>query len=72
MIKDPFFAEIDFEALERKELLPPTILQKENTARKSIAEIKKKKKDKEEQDMLFQEPVSTTSVVDELERGGEL
>jgi hypothetical protein len=36
-MRDPFFAEIDFKALERKELLPPTILQKEGSVRKSAA-----------------------------------
>jgi len=35
LMKDPFFAEIDFKALEKKELLPPTILQKEDSVRKS-------------------------------------
>ena len=35
--------------------------------------MKKNKKDKDEQDMLFQEPVSTSgNKLDDLERGGEV
>ena len=49
---DPFFEEIDWDALERKELDPPQVLCKEDVE----DDLDKKKKEAEEAGMTFEEP----------------
>ena len=49
---DPFFEEIDWDALERKELAPPQILCKEE----GEDDMEKKKKEAEEAGMTFEDP----------------
>jgi hypothetical protein len=60
-MKDPFFAEIDWLALERKELVPPTILCKEDNMISSDKTMRKKaEREKVEQAeaMLFEKDTS--------------
>ncbi len=56
-MKDPFFADIDWNLLEKRILDPPIILQKKSKNKKTI----KMEKEKEEISMLFEDPNDSDS-----------
>lgn len=56
-MKDPFFADIDWNLLEKRILDPPIILQKKSKNKKAI----KMEKEKEEISMLFEDPNDSDS-----------
>ncbi len=50
--KDPFFADIDWEKLLRKEVNPPMVLSKENLKKDEVEEKMAAPKDKKEMEEL--------------------
>ena len=66
LMKDPFFADIDWDKLEARELSPPTIL-----CRNSDNTTEKKTTEEEDMQMLFEQPEESKDSPDEQSGSGK-